>query len=138
MHKPSLDIADAEARLSAQGSLLTPQRRAILGLLAQPLDHPTASDVLEALNEVQPGTSRATVYNTLSLFSQVGLLQEVMGPHGQVRYDLNTSPHHHFTCRSCGRLVDVAPEHVAVKVCGNLEDRVDQAVVLLHGVCEDC
>lgn len=85
MHTPRLDIAGAEPRLAAHGSVLTPQRRAILGLLAQRLDHPTASDVLEALTDEQLGTARATVYNTLSLFSELGLVQEVLGPRGQVR-----------------------------------------------------
>ena len=138
MHTPRLDIAGAEPRLAAHGSVLTPQRRAILGLLAQRLDHPTASDVLEALTDEQPGTARATVYNTLSLFSELGLVQEVLGPRGQVRYDLNTEPHHHFFCRCCERLVDVAPDQVTVDVRGTLVGRVDQAVVLLRGVCESC
>ncbi len=138
MAPPLLDIAEAEARLVAHGSVVTAQRRAILGLLAERLDHPTASDVLEALAADQPGASRATVYNTLALLRDLGLVQEVLGPGGQVRYDANTAPHHHFVCGACQRLVDVAPDAIEVRVAGLAGHRVDQAVVMLRGTCADC
>lgn len=133
----ALDIAAAESRLAAHGSVVTPQRRAILGVLAGPLDHPTATQVYDAVTIAHPATARATVYNTLSLLRQIGLVHEVLGPDGDVRHDANTAAHHPFVCVACGRRVDVSPSDVTVRVRGLSHHRIDQTQVVLRGTCAD-
>lgn len=78
-------------------------------------EHPTADRVWTTVNENFPMISRATVYNTLHLFVEKGLLKEVHVTGGSVVYDAHTEPHHHFIDESTGAIHDVPWD--AVDVC---------------------
>lgn len=117
---------------------MTPQRRAIVEYLASAHDHPTADEVLSAVNRQFPMTSRATVYNTLNWLKEAKLVSEVQEG-GQARFDPNTDRHHHFVCNLCGKVEDVEEveiddlrgKHVKGQVIENFE-------VILRGICLDC
>ncbi len=96
-----------EARCRAGGLALTAQRRAILGVLAGRLDHPTADGVYEAASQALPGLSRATVYRALEALVGVGCLQRVLDPGSAARYDPNVDHHHHLICDRCGSIADL-------------------------------
>ncbi|MGH9903906.1 MAG: Fur family transcriptional regulator, partial [Pyrinomonadaceae bacterium] len=89
---------------------LTPQRFAVLDYLLRSRAHPTAEQIGAAVNRQFPRASRATVYNTLHALRDAGLVHEIFMNDAVARYDANIDPHHHFVCRACGRLEDVAPE----------------------------
>src|SRR5262249_6344184 len=116
----------------------TPQRRAIVDYLQSAHNHPTAEEVLSAVNRQFPMTSRATVYNTLNWLKEVGLVSEVHEG-GQVRFDPNTSRHHHFVCRCCGKVEDVEEALI-----GNLEielfggQKIEDFEVTIRGICSIC
>ena len=130
---------DSASRIRAAGLRVTPQRRAILGAFAQgPDGHLTADEVYERARAEVPELARATVYNALAELVRAGLLRSVEG-FGAARYDSNLdSSHHHFRCRSCGRLFDVHPRS-ADQI--ELDDRgftVERVQVLLEGSCPEC
>src|SRR5438093_10477299 len=100
-----------ETLAAERGLKLTPQRRAIVEFLAGALHHPSAEDVVVAVNSRFPLTSRATVYNTLKLLKDASLVRE-LSRDGVVRYDPNLDRHHHFICRGCGRVEDLPWESV--------------------------
>jgi Fur family peroxide stress response transcriptional regulator len=118
---------------------MTPQRRAIIEYLQSTIHHPTADEVLKAVNEKFPMTSRATVYNTLNWLKGEGMVKEVYEG-GVVRFDPNTSDHHHFVCRRCGRVEDVEGELIANyhfdPLLGN--HTVENFEVIIRGICADC
>jgi Fur family transcriptional regulator, peroxide stress response regulator len=121
------------------GLKLTPQRRAIIGYLQSAVHHPTADEVLKAVNEEFPMTSRATVYNTLNWLKGVGLVKEVFEG-GVHHFDPNTSDHHHFICRLCGRVEDVDSALI-----GNFQldplpgnQKIEQFEVIIRGLCSAC
>lgn len=118
---------------------MTPQRRAIVEFLQTSHAHPTADEVLIAVNEKFPMTSRATVYNTLNWLKGSGLVREVFEG-GLVRYDPNTSDHHHFVCRSCGKVEDIECDLIgSLQICtlpGN--PKVENYQVTVRGVCRSC
>lgn len=118
---------------------MTPQRRAIVGYLEQTRRHPTAEEVFTAVNRRFPMASRATVYNTLRLLAEADLLREIRKD-GNVRYDPNLSPHHHFVCRRCGRIADLAAELIPPLALGRLPGcpRADSYEVTLFGKCGQC
>src|SRR5215212_5432241 len=89
-----------------RGLKMTPQRRIIIEYLQAAKNHPTADEVMVAVNRKFPMTSRATVYNTLKMLKEEGLVNEVF-EEGAVRFDPNTDRHHHFICRQCGMIDDV-------------------------------
>jgi Fur family transcriptional regulator, peroxide stress response regulator len=118
---------------------MTPQRRAIIEYLQSAIHHPTAEEVLRAVNEKFPMTSRATVYNTLNWLKGEGMVREVYEG-GIVRFDPNTSDHHHFVCRICGRVEDVESEMIGSyqfnPSLGN--HTVENFEIILRGICSDC
>lgn len=94
-------------RLRARGMRLTVQRRVVADVLDGENVHLTADEIFELARQELPEISRATVYNALHDFVEVGEVGEVQQGRA-VRFDPNAHrSHHHFLCRSCGRLFDV-------------------------------
>src|SRR4030095_12105773 len=106
-----------ETMAQARGLKMTPQRRAIIDYMQSAYHHPTADEVLQAVNRKFPMTSRATVYNTLNWLKEAGMIREVFEG-GMVRFDPNTARHHHFICKECGKVEDVECGLLsALKIC---------------------
>ena len=85
----------------------THQRIEIAHALFSRHEHLSADQVLALVNEGHPETSRATVYNTLNLFVEKGLIREVIVDPNRVFYDPNTVPHYHLYDVRTGRLTDI-------------------------------
>jgi Fur family peroxide stress response transcriptional regulator len=128
-----------ETMARERGLKMTPQRRMIVDYLQSATCHPTADDVLKAVNDRYPMTSRATVYNTLNWLKEAGMVREVFEG-GDLRFDPNMGGHHHFVCRGCGRIEDVDCDLVGeIRFCplpGKQEVEVYE--VTLRGLCVDC
>lgn len=134
-----LERTQVEMMAQAKGLKMTPQRRAIIDYLQTAQHHPTAEEVMGAVNDRFPMTSRATVYNTLNWLKESGVVQEVFEG-GSVRFDPNTDYHHHFICRICGGIQDVPSELVGAVNLDALGGRqqIENFEVTLRGVCEKC
>jgi Fe2+ or Zn2+ uptake regulation protein len=101
--------------LQSSGIHPTAQRIAILSFISGESNHSTAEEVKDWVDGNFPNISLATVYNTLNVLVQVGLVQEFKLPHTtKVIYDWNTSPHHHFLDESTGELLDIPQSLVLV------------------------
>jgi Fur family ferric uptake transcriptional regulator/Fur family peroxide stress response transcriptional regulator len=122
-----------------KGLKMTPQRRIIIDYLQDATHHPTAEEVLLAVNEKFPMTSRATVYNTLNWLKDEGLVQEVWEG-GSIRFDPNTDYHHHFICRVCGQVEDMPADLMGAVNLAALgrQQKVETVEVTLRGVCAVC
>ncbi len=97
------------------GILPTPQRVEIASILLERPQHLSADQIIEQLKVAGSGVSKATVYNTLNLFSQRGLVKEVMVDPVRKFYDSTTHPHHHFYNVDSGELSDIADEQVCFR-----------------------
>lgn len=129
-----------EQSLREIGLRVTPQRRAVWSAFDKEGNgHLTADEVLVRARKILPELARATVYNTLATLVNAGLLRAVES-RGAVLYDPNPDPtHHHFRCRSCGRLYDVHVEGLQeLRITDNREFVVDSKTVLLGGLCPLC
>jgi Fur family transcriptional regulator, peroxide stress response regulator len=104
----------AEVMLLSRGVKPTAQRVVITDYLLQTDSHPTADEVLSAVAQRLPvPLSRATVYNTLNMLVQAGVIQEVYTePGGSARYDANMEQHHHFVDVKTKRIYDIPFESV--------------------------
>lgn len=98
------DITD---RLRFHGIAPTHQRVEIASVLFFRGEHLSADQILAAVNVRHSETSKATVYNTLKLFLEKGLIREVIVDPSKVFYDPNTRPHHHFYNTESGELTDI-------------------------------
>jgi Fur family peroxide stress response transcriptional regulator len=132
-------LEEKKAGLKEKGILLTIQRSAILEFLQDNTHHPTADEIYQSLRRIYPALSRATVYNTLDLFKQHGLVQEVTIERTKAHYDYNTEPHHHFFCRQCGGIYDVGLEGVPLEPGGWLNGhKMEEARLYMTGTCAVC
>ncbi|HET8522739.1 MAG TPA: Fur family transcriptional regulator [Thermomicrobiales bacterium] len=100
--------AELAARLREVGQRVTPQRLVILGAFGPPGDHLTADEIFAAVERFAPAINRSTVYRTLELFRDIGLISETDLGGGVRQYELlEHGRHHHLICRDCGEMVEV-------------------------------
>ncbi len=93
----------------------TSQRVEIAQLLFSRAEHLSAEEVFTLVNGESARVSKATVYNTLGLFAERGLIREVIADPERIFYDPNTAPHHHFYDTSTGKLMDIPAEDVQIQ-----------------------
>ncbi len=91
------------------------QRVAVASYILFTDAHPTAEQAWAAVRAKLPQVSRATVYNTLNLFEEKGLLRRLVLAEGSVVYDPHTARHHHFIDEESGAIVDVPWSAVEVR-----------------------
>ena len=99
-------------RLRDGGYKVTPQRLAVCELILSTKDHPTADRIHEDVKKKHPTMSLATVYQTLHMLKELGLLQELGFTDCVSRYDPNTSPHINIVCMKCGKIRDYEAEDI--------------------------
>lgn len=101
-------------RLREHGISPTHQRLEIAHVLFSRCEHLSAERILALANERFAETSKATVYNTLNLFRDRGLIREVIVDPKRVFYDPNTEPHHHLYNVDTGEITDIAAEDLEI------------------------
>jgi len=95
------------AKLKARNFRITPQRLAILKILASSENHPSVERIYEQVKEDFATTSLATIYKTVILLKQLNEVLELGFPDGSNRYDGNKPyPHPHVVCLRCKRILD--------------------------------
>ncbi len=128
-------------KLKESGFKLTPQRLSIVDYMEGNRSHPTAARVYEDLKPAYPTMSMATVYNTLNMLSELGLVRKYKFYEDQVSFDPETKPHHHFCCSECHAILDI-PDEGGLPTFKDFEkrtnNRVDSVSVVLTGICQDC
>jgi Fur family transcriptional regulator, iron response regulator len=100
--------------LRAHGITPTQQRIEIALVLFGKRWHPSADEILAAVNARYAKTSKATVYNTLKLFLDKGLVRDLIVDPNKVFYDSNTSVHHHFYDVTSGEITDIPAAGVRI------------------------
>ncbi|HEU0224483.1 MAG TPA: transcriptional repressor [Steroidobacteraceae bacterium] len=106
------DRRQMPALLAKHGIQPTAQRLRVAELLFSRKQHLTAEQVIQALGRDGCHVSKATVYNTLNLFAEKGLLQALTLDRECGLFDSNTEPHHHIRVEGTGQLIDVPPGSV--------------------------
>jgi Fur family iron response transcriptional regulator len=100
--------------LRDHGVTPTHQRIEIACALFSRMEHLSADQVLAIVNDRAAETSKATVYNTLNLFLEKGLIREVIVDPNKVFYDPNPQPHHHFYHLDSGQLTDIPADSISI------------------------
>jgi len=134
-------VADLETTLRARGQRVTPQRLAIAAVVGELRHHATADEISGLVARRVPGISLPTVYATLELLEELGLVRRVATETGTAVFDPRTDAHHHVVCRRCGAIADIeAPaDHLDVLRAAEAAGyRADEAQVVVRGVCAGC
>ena len=118
------------------------KRNAILSCLRCTHVHPSAEDLHRMLQAEHPDISLATVYRNLSLFKRQGLIRSLGAVDGIERFDADTSPHVHFICTGCDRVMDLPdlepPISLSREAQARTGCRVDGCQLTFTGLCEHC
>ena len=117
------------------------KRNAILTCLQHTSSHPSAEMVHEMLHEEHPDISLATVYRNLNLFKEQGLISSVCSVHGTERFDAETTPHVHFVCDCCDRVLDLEQITIPEALTHQVDDtgcRVSGCSLTFTGLCREC
>ncbi|HEV8298118.1 MAG TPA: Fur family transcriptional regulator [Acidimicrobiales bacterium] len=127
--------------LRARGGRVTDSRRAIVGAILGSHHHITAEDLAARVQADHPDIATSTVYRTLAILAELGVVEHVHVGHGAVVYHLAEQQHQHLVCAQCGAVVEV-PDAVFASLRRRLARDYGFAVeprhVALSGRCRDC
>lgn len=127
--------------LRASGYRVTPQRQLVLEAVTR-LEHATPEEIYAAVKQTAVGVNLSTVYRTLELLEQIGLVTHTHLGHGAHRYHLASDAQHvHLVCRSCGAITQLEPGAVGSLV-RTLDDdygfETDVGHLTVFGLCSQC
>ena len=124
---------------------VTPQRQIILTYLVTHHNHPSVETIRDGIDEKLPNLSVATIYNTLKLFVDNGLVIELPNKDGGLRYDFFGVPHYHAICENCGKIFDIFDEsypdivaHVQKVAREKVGFTVTGTQLEVTGICPKC
>ncbi|NLA95945.1 MAG: transcriptional repressor [Clostridiaceae bacterium] len=112
------------------------QRVHIYHYLTASKEHPTVDDIYAELQKDGHLFSRATVYNTVNLFLEKGIIHTVQAEPHEMRFDASPGFHAHFKCESCGLILDIPMQEPRPDDIGNL--KISRTNVVFSGLCGEC
>ena len=134
-----MDANVIKRSLEGGGLRCTTQRHAVMAFLMDHKGHPTAAEIFEAVNRVDPRSSRATTYNNLRDLVRAGLVREVAVEGRAGRFDVTGMRHHHFICDRCGSVEDMDWYDVPRPASRSFGKRiVRECELIFRGLCAKC
>ena len=130
-----------ESVCKEKGIKLTHQRLEIYKEIANTSDHPNAEHVFKRVRKKLPTVSQDTVYRTLWLLKDLGMITTLGSPQERTRFDANLSRHHHFVCTQCGYTRDFYSDELNnLKLPESVDGfgHVDTTQVAVTGICHTC
>ena len=138
----AVDWDSMAARVRARGLRWTPQRRVLIEVLSRTDGHVTGSDLVERCRQLDPTTIPSTVYRTLDVLEDLGIVRHAHGADGREEFHvLPAEEHGHLHCSACGRSWDVTVPEAAGLIAALRAKRgfrVDLSHLSISGVCEGC
>lgn len=129
---------DIISLLERHGIRPSAQRIAVMKALIESKSHPTAECIYDMLSSQMPTLSLTTVYNTLRLLADKGVVSVLGMDRRYAHFDYIGKPHAHMWCRECGKVVDV-PLEVPVLSGGDAAGfTLDEVDVCYKGLCPEC
>jgi Fur family ferric uptake transcriptional regulator len=139
---PQVSWDEVRERLHERGLRWTPQRRLLVDVLAGTDGHITGAELVERCREQDPEVTPSTVYRTLDVLEDIGLIRHAHGLDGREEFHVRPAREHgHLHCSACHRAWEIEAEDVA-DLAGELETsrgfRMDLGHLSVVGVCADC
>ncbi|MEJ5172508.1 MAG: Fur family transcriptional regulator [Hydrogenothermaceae bacterium] len=133
---------DIEKLLKERGFKLTKQRIEVFNEILKKRGHFEIEDIVHLLRKKNLKASRATVYRTLNILKEIGLLKEVIKFGNKTYYEVGTKDHHdHLICLNCGKFIEFHNdeiEKIQEKVCNEFNFKPVYHRLEIYGICEDC
>ena len=142
MPNPDIRLQELVQRIRARGGRLTPQRVAVLKVLAESAGHPSVEQIYDRIKVDFPTTSLATIYKTIALLKEMGEVLELGFGDGSNRYDGNKPfAHPHLVCTQCGDIRDIdlpALADILQQVSQDVGYEIVGHRLDLYGICSRC
>jgi Fur family ferric uptake transcriptional regulator len=141
---PTEDVAWDQVRdqLHQRGLRWTPQRRLLVDVLSRTAGHITGAELVERCREADPQTTPSTVYRTLDVLEEIGLIRHAHGLDGREEFHVRpVQEHGHLHCKVCHRAWELSADEVASLVAEMAATRgfhVDLGHLSVVGTCHDC
>ena len=141
---PAPEVAwdEVRERLHERGLRWTPQRRTLVEVLAHTDGHITGAELVERCREQDPETTPSTVYRTLDVLEDIGLIRHAHGLDGREEFHVRPAREHgHLHCSVCHRAWEIGADDVAGLVRDFERTRgfkIDLGHLSVVGVCRDC
>ena len=139
------EMKSPEARrraLNASGMRFTNQRASILEIIRRGEGHLDADEVYRQAREKQPNLSLSTVYRTLRMFKELGLVKEVHFDESHHRYEVKAAhEHHHLICLGCGKVIEfqyLLARYVKRNVAEAKDFDIVDTEIRMRGYCSEC
>jgi len=133
--------SDLVRRLREAGCKITPPRLAVLEVIQREGEHLNPNEILGQAQAIHPQTGRATVYRTLELLTNLGIVRPIYVGDSGPTYIRAEGGHHHLVCSQCGRIFDFE-QCVADSMERELEARfgfrITSHLLEFYGLCADC
>lgn len=132
------NFSELTALFESKGIKPSLQRLLLLNYMQNNHEHPTVEKIYADLAAQGHALSRATVYNTLTLFVQKKILRVVNLDNSEARYDILTQDHGHFVCENCGTIYDVPVDFNQLNLQFPDAGDIRQRDIFYRGVCRHC
>jgi len=140
--EPQKRVEEMLSKLKSRDFRITPQRLAVLKILASSESHPSVDDIYKEVKALFPTTSLATVYKTVSLLKELNEVLELGFPDGSNRYDgYNPVPHPHAICMTCKKIMDpelMNIDELSVEMSRKTGYKIFHHRLDFFGLCPDC
>lgn len=110
-------------------------RLKVLKYLLNNITHPTVDDIYNGISVEIPTLSRTSIYNTMKLFKEKGVVNELSLNEKEIRYDINTNFHGHFKCEKCGMIYDFPVVESSDDMKGFV---INNKSINYYGICAKC
>jgi Fur family ferric uptake transcriptional regulator len=138
----SADWDAVRDRLHERGLRWTPQRRLLVEVLAETDGHITGAELVERCRAIDPATTPSTVYRTLDVLEDIGLIRHAHGLDGREEFHVQPAIEHgHLHCSDCGKSWEIEADEVKGLVRDLERQRgfsVDLGHLSIVGLCRDC
>lgn len=135
------ELRSLSRALQNAGIRMTHQRIEVFRELLNSHGHPSVTEIYEGVRKRLPSISPDTVYRTLRLFSELGLINPHSSTSSVIRFDVNVHEHHHFICARCARIIDFTSSSTGgLEVPREAESlgEVQGVQLEVRGICREC
>ena len=134
--------ADVRERLHARGLRWTPQRRVLIEVLSRSDGHVTGAELVERCRDLDPATTPSTVYRTLDVLEELGIVRHAHGADGREEFHvLPSADHGHLHCLGCRETWEIGAGEASALVAALRADRgfaVELSHLSIAGLCRAC
>jgi Fe2+ or Zn2+ uptake regulation protein len=134
--KPSME--DFKKELKMKNIQLSYQRLKVLEYLTQNQCHPTVDKIFTDLQKDIPSLSKTTIYNTLRILAEAGLVRVIAIEDNETRYDIIVENHGHFKCESCGTIYDFSIDIDSLTSDDLSNFKIKDKNIYFKGICPRC